>query len=328
MPSRQRAFATWAAKILELADDAIVCVDETDRVLFFNRAGEAMFGCRAEEVLGRRIGVLMPRHSRQVYRECVRALAPGEDIRWEGTARRKGGGEFPLEATLSCQDVDGRPVLIIGARDISERQRARDADELLLREMEHRVKNLLASVQALARQTLCASPSPEIFAGSFIERLAALSRVHALLIRSRWRGAALHDLVGAELSPYRSEERGDAAIKGDAVFLNPEPALALSLVLHELATNAAKYGALSMPEGRVEVSWRLEDRGVEQHLMLHWAELGGPRYRSRSGGASEVRCSSRESYSRSAGQSISGSHRRGVRCRIELPIDANPEGQP
>jgi PAS domain S-box-containing protein len=90
VPSRQPAFETWIAKILELAGDAIVCVDETDRVFFFNQAGEAMFGCRAEEVLGRRVGVLMPRHSRQVYREYIRALAPGKDMRWEGTARRKG----------------------------------------------------------------------------------------------------------------------------------------------------------------------------------------------------------------------------------------------
>ncbi|MGH6894964.1 MAG: sensor histidine kinase [Geminicoccaceae bacterium] len=238
------------------------------------------------------------------------------------------GGEFPLEATLSCQDFDGRPVLIISARDISERQRAREHDELLLREMEHRVKNLLASVQALARQTLCVSPSPEIFAESFIERLAALSRIHALLIQSRWRGAALHDLVGAELSPYRSEERGHAAIKGDAVFLDPEPALALSLAMHELTTNAAKYGALSVPEGRVEVAWEVEDRGAERYLMLHWAELGGPEVQEpqRRGFGSTLL--EQGIISTLGGTVDLRFPPEGVRCQIELPVSANPERQP
>jgi two-component sensor histidine kinase len=219
-------------------------------------------------------------------------------------------------------------VLIITARDVSERQRAREADELLLREMEHRVKNLLATVQALARQTLCASPTPEIFAESFTERLAALSRVQALLIRSRWRGAALHDLVGEELSPYRSEERGNAAIKGDALFLDPEPALALSLALHELATNAAKHGALSVPEGRVEVSWGMEDKGVERHLLVDWAEHGGP----------EVQEPERRGFGSALLEqgiifTLGGTvdlrfPPEGVRCRIELPLNAYPEVQP
>lgn len=152
---------------------------------------------------------------------------------------------------------------------------------MMLAELNHRVKNTLASVQAIADQTVANASDLPAFKESFLARLLALSHTHNLLARDAWTGAPLADIIHNELAPYRNDSdarTNDARVRlhGEALTLPPKHALALSMALHELATNAGKYGSLSVPEGQVTVTWAT--RTTDQHPWLHlqWTESGGP----------------------------------------------------
>ncbi len=171
----------------------------------------------------------------------------------------------------------GRAVRILGtARDITPRKHREQHVRLLLRELVHRSKNLLAVVQAMARQTAISSGSIEDFQRKFSARLQALSMAHDLLISQDWRGASMHELVRAQMGYCLDVAQGDigdlARIDGPKIMLKPEAAQNVGLALHELATNALAHGALSRPGGRVEISWRLEDG----RFCVDWRESGGP----------------------------------------------------
>ncbi|UAL09768.1 sensor histidine kinase [Caulobacter segnis] len=155
--------------------------------------------------------------------------------------------------------------------DITERKRAEERQKLLVNELNHRVKNSLATVQSIAAQTLRSNASPEFFREAFETRLIALSQTHDLLTRESWAGASLREVFDVELNAMAGEDRVGFTYQTD-VRLNPKAAVALGMGIHELATNAVKYGALSGPDGRVAVDWSVED-GV---LRLTWTESGGP----------------------------------------------------
>ena len=155
--------------------------------------------------------------------------------------------------------------------DITERKRADERQKLLVNELNHRVKNSLATVQSIAAQTLRSSASPEFFREAFETRLIALSQTHDLLTRESWEGASLREVFDVELHAMAGEDRVVFDYTAD-VRLNPKAAVALGMGIHELATNAVKYGALSIPDGRVSVAWTLE----EDLLRLVWTERGGP----------------------------------------------------
>lgn len=171
----------------------------------------------------------------------------------------------------------GRAVRIIGtARDITERRHREQHVHVLLRELVHRSKNLLAVVQAMARQTAMGSPSLEDFQRKFAARLQALSMAHDLLVSQDWRGAAMTDLVRAQMAYCLDVDHGDidahARIAGPHVMLKPEAAQNIGLALHELAVNALTHGALTQPDGRIELTWRLEG----DSFFVEWREFGGP----------------------------------------------------
>jgi two-component sensor histidine kinase len=156
--------------------------------------------------------------------------------------------------------------------DITERKRAELRQQLLMDELNHRVKNTLATVQSIAAQLLKGTPDVEAFDG----RLVALSRTHDLLMRDSWEGASLRDLLLQEFAPYRSEEGTRFVVEGPDLGLNPKAALTLGMAFHELATNAAKYGALSKPAGQVRVTWDVLRASGPPALRLKWMETGGP----------------------------------------------------
>jgi two-component system CheB/CheR fusion protein len=185
-----------------------------------------------------------------------------------------------VSVAVTCSPVVDRDGAIIAgsliARDNSERVRADEHVKLMLGELNHRVKNTLASVQAIAMQTITHSASLEEFRGAFVERLLALSSTHNLLADDAWNGVGLREIVYAELAPYEREGDTRVALNGEALLLTPKAALALSMALHELATNAGKYGALSVPQGRVDVHWKMREVGGRPWLRLLWTESGGP----------------------------------------------------
>lgn len=155
--------------------------------------------------------------------------------------------------------------------DITERKRADERQKLLVNELNHRVKNSLATVQSIAAQTLRSTASPEFFREAFETRLIALSQTHDLLTRESWEGASLREVFDVELHAMASEDRVSFDYVSD-VRLTPKAAVALGMGIHELATNAVKYGALSTPLGGVKVVWRVE----QDVLRLTWTESGGP----------------------------------------------------
>ncbi|HEX7382591.1 MAG TPA: chemotaxis protein CheB [Nevskiaceae bacterium] len=175
-------------------------------------------------------------------------------------------------------DADGNILEWFGAAtDITDRKQAEEHEKLLVHELNHRVKNTLSTVQAIARQTRRGASDLDDFQKTFAARLLALSKTHELLARERWVGADLRAVVDTELEPYRRRGVARVEIAGEAVRLQVASALALGMALHELATNAVKYGALSVPSGRLAVQWELRSGGDGSSVRLQWVERDGPR---------------------------------------------------
>jgi PAS domain S-box-containing protein len=186
------------------------------------------------------------------------------------------GREVWLRAVgLLVRDAGGRPERVIGVlQDITEPKREEARRDALMSELDHRVKNVLAAVQSLANRTARGTTSLSAFEAAFSGRLKAMASANELLTAARWRGAAIGDLAGAELGGMAERQ---ARWRGPELFLSPRAVNAVSLALHELTTNAVKFGALSTPDGRVELSWRDHaDGGFE----LVWTESGGPAVRA------------------------------------------------
>jgi len=186
---------------------------------------------------------------------------------------RKHGSRVDISLTISpVKNAEGK---IIGAskiaRDITERKRSEAQITILAREAEHRANNVLATVQATVHLTQ--ADTPEGLKQAIEGRIQALANVHRLFVQSRWQGAELHGLVKEELAAYSQGRESRVQIDGPNVLLEPNAAQAIAVALHELATNAAKYGALSVPDGHVRVEWSHEQNG---RLVLRWIETGGP----------------------------------------------------
>ncbi|MBV1795722.1 sensor histidine kinase [Siccirubricoccus sp. G192] len=178
-----------------------------------------------------------------------------------------GPGAAVVGITVAALDITSHAAAVQALRLQDERQ------HLLLNELNHRVKNSLAAVQAIAAQTLGAAPDLETAKARLQARLLALSAAHDVLTRESWEGASLAELFDAALAPLRPAEPGRVLREGPPIWLPPRAVLALTLAFHELATNAAKYGALSVPAGRVTVEWALRPGRL---LWLRWTESGGP----------------------------------------------------
>jgi PAS domain S-box-containing protein len=190
---------------------------------------------------------------------------------------RPDGREVWLEETAKGEfDASGRYLRLKGlTRDITERKRAEEHQTLLTAELDHRVKNVLACVAAIAQRTRENSGSIDEFLTGLDGRIRSMANAHALLSRGRWQGASLGDIVGNELAPWAG--KSNVIVEGPRVFLEVEATQTLAMVLHELATNAAKYGALSNGHGRISVRWqRRSDDKSSAPLLLEWQEKGGP----------------------------------------------------
>jgi PAS domain S-box-containing protein len=262
------------AAIVESSDDAIVSKDLNGTIATWNRGAERIFGYVDEEVIGKPITILIPPDRRQEEDEIIGHIRRGERIEHYETVRmRKDGSRVDISLTVS--PVRNSAGKIIGAskiaRDISERKRSEKQIATLAREAEHRAKNMLATVQATIRLT--EADTPKELKHAIGGRIQALANVHALFVQSRWTGAELRSLVTQELAPYCQDRKARARIEGPSLSLEPNTAQTMAVTLHELATNAAKYGALSVANGKIQVEW---SRAPDGRIVLRWTETGGP----------------------------------------------------
>jgi PAS domain S-box-containing protein len=192
---------------------------------------------------------------------------------------RKDGEIVWVGLTVSLERNSlGEPAYFLEVvRDIEARKRAEEHQFFLMRELSHRSKNLLAVIQAMARQTARISDGTDAFLERFTQRLHGLATSHDLLVHQNWRHVPLKDLLKQQLAPFLDADSGRLVLDGPDVAVTPEAAQALGLALHELATNAAKYGSLSVPEGSVKVVWKFQDDDESQRrLLVDWRERGGP----------------------------------------------------
>jgi len=261
----------WLASIVESSDDAIVSKNLDGIILSWNRGAERIFGYSPSEAIGQPITLVIPEDRQSEEREILTRIRRGERIdHFETVRQTKHGSLIVVSLTVSpVKDSSGK---IVGAskiaRDITEQKKNQEMITTLAREAEHRSKNMLASV--LAAVNLSQSSSPEDLKQTIVGRIEALARVCSLFVATRWIGADLSAIAEQELAPYSGK---GLLMDGPHIVLEPGVAQAIAMTLHELATNAAKYGALSQSNGQVHLQWSHEARG---QLDLRWTETGGP----------------------------------------------------
>ncbi len=262
------------AAIVESSDDAIISKDLNGIIASFNRGAENLFGYFAEEVIGKPITILIPADRQDEEIGILARIRRGERIDHFETVRQRKDGN-PINISLTISPITDETGKVVGAskiaRDITIQKHREEQIALLAREADHRTKNLLALAQATVHLTQgeTVDELKEVIEG----RLQALAKAHALLAQSRWAGADLRTMVVEELAPYMENGKARAEIIGAGLMLNPDPAQAIAMAVHELTTNAVKYGALSVPGGRVKIEWRL---CPGNSLTIRWAEQGGP----------------------------------------------------
>jgi PAS domain S-box-containing protein len=263
--------------LVEHANDIVATLNLDLRFTSVNPAIERILGFAPDEVIGRSLWHHVPREQLHTHVEMLNQKLQGApSTQYEVEALTKLGVRRVLEVNSKLiADATGKPVTIHAiARDITERKEAKRA-EAQIAELDHRVKNVLATVIAVSQRTREGHTSMDEFVSAFDGRIRSMADAHALLSSGRWQGVNLAHLVRQELAPCAAAL--NTMVEGPDIVVAADAAQPVAFVLHELATNAAKYGALSIPKGRVSVQWRQRANGrVPGALVLDWIETGGP----------------------------------------------------
>jgi PAS domain S-box-containing protein len=261
--------------LFEHAPVAMLMADGTGKVRLVNAGAEQLFGYAADELVGESVDNLLPAERRSEHRAlraafnaapATRPMGLGRDLH----GRHKDGREIPVEIGLNPLTADGETFVVASIVDISARLEAERRMQFVMRELTHRSKNLLAVIQAMARRTAASSADLDAFNSNFGDRLRGLAKSHDLLVARNWEGALIDDLVRSQLALLEGPEVDRIMAGGPSMMLSPQASQYLGLALHELATNAAKYGSLATPTGEVRVTWRESDG----RLILTWHESG------------------------------------------------------
>lgn len=261
--------------VLDTALDAVIVMDPDGHVAGWNDRATRIFGWSAEEALGQRLSdLIIPERFREAHeRGLAHYLATGEgpvlNRHIEISGCHRDGQEVPVELSITESDQFGGRLFVGFLRDISERQAVSERQKRILLESEHRVKNMLTVVAAIAQQTARSCSDIDSFTEAFSGRLESLAKAHELLIGKVWEEVALSAIAEQVLGSDVPE--GRARFGGPEILLKPRQVLGLSMILHELYTNAVKYGALCREGGRVELDWSQDGNEVQ----LVWTETGG-----------------------------------------------------
>jgi PAS domain S-box-containing protein len=268
----------FQARLLDAVHEAVIATDPAGTVLYWNRFAEGLYGWPAEEAVGRNILELTP--ADEVILDAEEAMARlrrGEPWSGDINLRRRDGSTFVGHVSdAPVYDDAGRLVAIVGiSYDISERKQAEEKQALLVRELHHRVKNTLTTVQAIMGSTARTAETTEVFQRAFSARIASLARTHSLLTDARWQAISFEELLRAELEPYDDGTGKRIVLDGPPIELPSDLAVPIGMAVHELTTNAAKHGALGELGGRIEVRWSVT-KGDSRHLRWVWNEHDGP----------------------------------------------------
>lgn len=275
LAEQRRLYAT----VTDNATTALFIMDDKQRCVFMNPAAEALTGFAFEETRGRELHDIIhhtrPDGSHYPLSECPidQAFPQNDREQGEEVFVHKDGRFYPVAFTASpVRDETGSPVgTVIEVRDISAAKAHQEQMRTVMAELNHRVKNTLAVVNAIARQTLRRAANLDSFSKTFEARLQSIAKAHSLLTRTDWEGCSLSEIVHSEIDPRLSSPE-QATIDGPPVHLLPKQCLAVHMVIHEMATNAMKYGALKSETGRVEIRWSTERNGDAPWARLEWVE--------------------------------------------------------
>ncbi|WP_290892108.1 CheR family methyltransferase [Hoeflea sp.] len=318
----------YAETIVRTVQHPLLVLDRTLRVQTANKAFRELFAIFEEEPKGKLIFDLgTGEWNNPPLRSLLdKVLSEDEEIHnfeFEQDFHRTGLRSMLLTACKLPQEGGRDDLILLAIEDITERKRFEEHREILVGELNHRIKNVMATVQAIASQTLSSATSMEEARATFGSRLIAMGKSHDLLTRENWAGADLRDIVADTVDPHAGGSNR-FRIKGPHLWLVPSAALSIAMALHELATNAAKYGALTVETGQVDISWHLAGEGQDRRLALRWAESGGPPVAppTRKGFGSRL-------VQRVLGMELGGKvsvdyERTGVVCTIDAPM---PDGQ-
>lgn len=260
------------ASIVESSDDAIISKNLCGIIESWNASATRLFGYSADEAIGKHITMLIPADRRDEEDLIIGKVRNGERVdHFDTIRRRKDGRQVAISLTVSpVRSPTGK---VIGAskiaRDITERKESENRIRMLMREVNHRVKNQFAVILSMIRETGKHTTTIVEFEKQIRNRIMALSRSQDLLVDGDWRGANLADLVDNQIRPFAAEHR--VQISGEPFILSTVAVQNLGMAFHELATNSAKHGALSSPGGTVEIGWTASDR-----FRLTWKESNGP----------------------------------------------------
>lgn len=270
------------AAIVEFSDDAILSKDLNGIITTLNPGAERLFGYTSEELIGKPVTILIPQDRQDEETEILERIRRGERVEhYETIRRRKDGSLVDISLTMSpIKDSEGR---IIGAskiaRDITEHKQALERYHLVLKEMNHRVKNLFTLAGGVVTLSARSAATPKELAEAVRERLAALARAHDLTLPDVTNGGQKPDrtttlptLVQTIIAPFVNQGHARVTISGPDVPVRGGAVMSVALLLHEFATNAAKYGALFSQGGHVDVTWSI----WKDELLLAWREQGGP----------------------------------------------------
>lgn len=265
------------ASIVNSSDDAIISKNLDGTITSWNTGAEKIFGFTADEIVGQSIVRLIPPDRLSEEKAIIQTIKRGHRVNTFRTIRLRKDGE-PLHISATISPIFDAAGTIIGAskiaRDVTQWQRSEDIRTMLMREVVHRSKNMLALVEAIVRQTVRRS-TPQDFAKRLSARLQSMAASQDLLVQENWAGVPLKTLVKSQLG-YVEDLAGSRIIaSGPDVVLSPVGAQALGMALHELSTNALIYGALSTDDGRVDLRWDVAP-GEIPRFTLSWQETGGP----------------------------------------------------
>ena len=308
--------------VLKTALDGVVVMRLDGTVAGWNDVAERTFGWSFADAFGQRMSeLIIPQRYREAHeRGLTHFLATGEgpvmDRHIEIDALHRDGHELPVELSITRTEQFGEPVFLGFLRDITERREAARRQELLIGELNHRVKNLLGVVSGIAHQTVRSSETLADFGPAFAGRLSSLARAHEALTAGAWDRSSLRALVESLLGDYSQGDDPLVAVAGEELLLPPRHLLSISMVLHELLTNALKYGALAAPNGRIAIVWTAN----EDSATLSWTETGlsGVAMPTRRGFGSRMIAMSVAHELK--GTSESAWHSNGLAFRLDFPL--------